>query len=137
MAAPSFSNSYKGYSSVNSTKTATQYDIQIVIQDLLNNLNTRKGERRGNPAYGSIVWDMPFELQTNANMEKLWNDINNILTAETRIKVNSLNLEQYANGIKLAANLTYIGSGQTFDFITSFNNNLSSSNPTSSEVVQA
>ena len=39
-------------------------DEQLVIQDLVNALNIRKGEKVGQPSYGTTLWDFIFEPNT-------------------------------------------------------------------------
>ena len=50
---------YKGFSTVDDTTTNVKlYDYELIKQDILNQFNTRKGERLMNPNFGSIVWDL-------------------------------------------------------------------------------
>ena len=59
---PTFTQRFRGYSSVGTTfLSSVRYDLDLAKQDLLNNFNTRKGERVMMPTFGSIVWDMLFE----------------------------------------------------------------------------
>jgi len=50
---------FKGFSTVNKVKAPyTLTDMALVKQDLLNEFNTRKGERVMRPNFGSIIWDL-------------------------------------------------------------------------------
>ena len=56
---------YKGFSTVDETSTSVKlFDHEIIKQDLLNQFNTRKGERVMNPMFGSIIWDLIYEPLT-------------------------------------------------------------------------
>ncbi len=55
---------YRGYSSVDlkSGVNTSVYDVDAVKQALRNEFNTRLGERRMRPFFGSIVHDLLFDL---------------------------------------------------------------------------
>lgn len=137
MVAPSFSYNYKGYSTKNRVKGINRYDIELVKQDLLNCINTRKGERRGDPSYGSIIQDMVFEPLTQRNLELIWEDIEAIIKAEKRVELLSLDIKQYENGIRMECKLLYIGTDSEIDLTQDFNNNIQSTSSSNNETISA
>ena len=50
-------------------------DEQLVIQDFINALNIRKGEKVGQPDYGTTLWDFVFEPNTADVSTALQNEI--------------------------------------------------------------
>ena len=44
------------------------FDVELVKQDLLNHIYTSKGQRVMNPEYGSIIWDLLFDLKTEFSL---------------------------------------------------------------------
>ena len=53
---------FKGFSSKATKNNFKQYDFECVKQDLLNRLSVRKGERVENPAFGPIIYDVPYNI---------------------------------------------------------------------------
>lgn len=121
-----YKKQFKGYTTVNKTKIIKQYDIDIVKRDLLNNFYTRKGERRGDPSYGSIIWDLLFELDTSKNRKLAYEDAKKILLNEKRCKLNKLELKVYEHGYIIEATLTYKSTNERFSFTQLFNKSLAS-----------
>ena len=115
---------YIGYTTLSSTKITQTTGIDSVKRDLLNAFSCRKGERRGNPGYGTTIYDMVFELNKPSNQELILKDAERILQTEPRVSVDKLKLNIYTYGCEVDAMLTYIGTGQTFNFTVAFNNSL-------------
>lgn len=74
-------------------------DEQLVIQDLINALNIRKGEKVGNPAYGTTLWDFVFEPNTIDVVNQLQDEIRRVASLDPRIYVNSVQAFPRDNGI--------------------------------------
>jgi len=91
---------YTGYSSVANTEIDTRlHDLELVKQDLMNHFNTRIGERVGRPNWGSIIWDLLFDLSDSRTESLVVQDALRIIGEEPRVKllelVPNINLEQH------------------------------------------
>ena len=68
--------STKNKSAINHTLTGKE----LVVEDLLNNIMTRKGERIMMPTYGSIIHDLIFEPLTSNIRTLIEEDLTNIIS---------------------------------------------------------
>lgn len=87
---------YTGVSSVQGL--GNLYDIALVKQDLQNAINTRKGERLMNPEYGSIIWDLLFELKTPSIITEIENDLKRIIESEPRVLLQQMQIVEQEHG---------------------------------------
>lgn len=62
-------------------------DKNLIIMDLLNHFNTRKGERLMNPNFGCVIWDKIFEPLTPALKNIIVNNVTEIIKSDPRISV--------------------------------------------------
>ena len=54
---------YRGISTVNPNNTSFKlFDIALIKQDIINLFHIRKGEKLEDPDFGTIIWDMVYEL---------------------------------------------------------------------------
>ena len=67
--------STKNKQAINHTLTGKE----LVVEDLLNNIMTRKGERIMMPTYGSIVHDLVFEPLTSDIRKLIEDDLTQII----------------------------------------------------------
>ena len=82
--------STKNKSAINHTLTGKE----LVVEDLLNNIMTRKGERIMMPTYGSIIHDLIFEPLTSNIRTLIEEDLTNIISDEPRVNLESINLTE-------------------------------------------
>ena len=82
--------STKNKSAINHTLTGKE----LVVEDLLNNIMTRKGERIMMPTYGSIIHDLIFEPLTSNIRILIEEDLTNIISDEPRVNLESINLTE-------------------------------------------
>jgi len=104
----SLSQFYKGFSTVDPTNYGGKlYDFDLVKQDILNQFNTRKGERLMNPAFGTIIWDLLMEPLTEEVSNLLITDINEIVGSDPRVYPTQIELNEYEQGfiVELTLNL--------------------------------
>ena len=79
---------YKGYSSVNRDFGPFNItDNDLIVQDLLNYLSIRKGEKLHNPAFGTIIWTRLFDPRTPALKNEIKQDIDRIIAYDPRFNV--------------------------------------------------
>lgn len=79
---------YKGYSSVAKSGIDTSvFDLELVQQDILNQFNTRRGERVGRPYYGSIIWDLLFDPGDPRTESLVIQDAERIIGEDPRVEL--------------------------------------------------
>ena len=101
------------------------FDNELVKQDLLNHINTRKGERVMDPEYGSIIWDLLFELQTEFITNEIQRDLTRIIESEPRVTLDFLEIVVVENGYLGNIILTYNELDITEEFTINFNRRIS------------
>ena len=86
---------YNGYSSVNRNFGPFGIaDNDLIVQDLLNHLNIRKGEKLMNPNFGCIIWNRLFDPLTPALKTEIKQDIDRIIAYDPRFDVISQTIVQ-------------------------------------------
>ena len=115
---------YVGYSSVNSDKGTKLYDFDIIKQDIINQFNTRKGERVMNPNFGTIIWDLIFEPFTDDVKQALSDDISRVCNSDPRAVPIQININEQEYGMLLEITLQYVGTDQTANMRLSFDKKL-------------
>jgi phage baseplate assembly protein W len=112
---------YRGFSTVdNSTTNVKLYDYELVKQDLLNQFNTRKGERVMDPEFGSIIWDLIYEPLTPDVKQQISEDIDRILASDPRLTPTLVNIIQQDYGFYLELTLVYNGTDFSDRMILNF-----------------
>ena len=74
-------------------------DAELVIQDLVNALNIRRGEKVGQPSYGTTLWDFVFEPNTPDVTQKLENELQRVISQDPRLNVNRIRAYPKESGI--------------------------------------
>jgi phage baseplate assembly protein W len=119
------SHFYVGFSSLDSANTTSKlYDLELIKQDILNQFNTRKGERVMNPTFGSIIWDLLMEPLTPDVREALDNDITAICKSDPRVTPTSISLTEYPTGYIVEATLVLNGTDQSTNMSLRFDQNI-------------
>jgi len=62
-------------------------DKNLIIMDLINHFNIRKGEKLMNPNYGCLIWDRLFDPLTPALKDAIIKDVSTIIKSDPRISV--------------------------------------------------
>ncbi len=84
---------FTGFSTKNKNAINHQLiDKDLVIEDLMNHIMTRKGERVMLPTYGSIIHDMIFEPLTEETTELIEEDLADIIKDDPRCKFVSIEI---------------------------------------------
>jgi phage baseplate assembly protein W len=112
---------YKGFSTVDESTTNVKiYDYELIKQDILNQFNTRKGERLMDPVFGSVIWDLIYEPLTPAVKQQIASDIDRILASDTRVIPTRVNIVEQDYGFLLELTLTYKNTDVSDNMILSF-----------------
>ena len=97
-------------------------DEQLVIQDFINALNIPKGQKVGNPGYGTTLWSFVFEPNTVDVQFQLQTEIKRVASQDPRLIVNAVNAYPQENGILLEVELA-IAPFNNAQLLTVFFNN--------------
>lgn len=74
-------------------------DKNLIIMDLLNHFNIRKGEKLMNPNYGCLIWDRLFDPLTPELKDAIVRDVDEIVRSDPRISVlNRVTLQESPDG---------------------------------------
>lgn len=84
-------------------------DIDLVKQDLLNQFNTKIGERVMLPDFGSIIHNMLFEPLDDVSKEIIYEDVRRVVSSDPRCElVTDPVLTEIDNGIRIEVELNFI-----------------------------
>jgi phage baseplate assembly protein W len=119
---PKTSQFYVGFSSVDISNTNSKlYDFDLIEQDIINQFQTRKGERVMLPNFGTIIWDLIMEPLTDETYELLAADINTICTSDPRVIPTQINLTEQPSGYFIELTLQLAGTNQSSNLLLTFN----------------
>jgi len=76
-------------------------DATLVIQDFVNSLNIRQGEKVGQPGYGTTLWSFVFEPNTADVQFQLETEIRRVANTDPRLIINTVRAYPQENGILL------------------------------------
>lgn len=103
---------YKGFSFKNYQydKSIVLTDVELVNQDILNHIFTRKGERVNMPTWGTLIPDLLFEQMDEEVVSFMEQEIRSVLLFDPRVQVLNLTVTPlYDRGIVVCtAVLRYI-----------------------------
>lgn len=92
-----------GFGSVTSQiiygKKFRMVDQQLVIQNLVNALNISKGQKVGQPEYGTTLWDFVFDPNTADVQFAIENEIRRVASLDPRLQLNTVRAYPEENGI--------------------------------------
>jgi len=97
-----------GFNTINQNKYFTLTDFPLIKRDLLNAFNIRQGELVGRPAYGTTLWDMLFENQTQDTLQSMYTEIQRVAAGDPRIYISALEVFPQENGLLIQLELTVV-----------------------------
>lgn len=112
--------------SINTGKKFKLTDEQLVIQDFINALNIRQGQKVGNPGYGTTLWDFVFEPNTADVQFQLQNEIRRVASLDPRLQVDYLRAYPQENGILLELQVAVVPFNAATLLSVFFNSNTNS-----------
>jgi phage baseplate assembly protein W len=112
---------YRGYSTVdNYLRSPRLTDFDLVKRDLLNHFNIRKGEKLGNPSFGTIIWDTMFEPFTTDVENAIIDDVKRIVAYDPRLNVTNVIITEYEYGLQIEIELNYAHTNLTSQLSLNF-----------------
>ena len=113
---------YKGFSTANPANRGSKlYDFDLVKQDILNQFNTRKGQRVMNPTFGSIIWEILMEPLTPQIETLLKNDVTKICNSDPRVYPLRILVNEFPQGYLIEITLAMKNTNQTSVLKLAFN----------------
>ena len=97
-----------GFNTINQNKYFTLTDFELIKRDLLNAFNIRQGELVGRCAYGTTLFDMLFENQTQDTLTQIYAEIQRVAAGAPRIYISALEVFPQQNGLLLQLELTVV-----------------------------
>ena len=76
-------------------------DAPLVLRDFINALNINKGEKVGQPGYGTDIWSYIFEPNDADTQFRIQTEIQRVASSDPRILLNSVKSFVQQNGILL------------------------------------
>jgi phage baseplate assembly protein W len=98
-------------------------DQQLVIQDFINALNIRRGEKVGKPSYGTTLWNFVFEPNTSDVQIALEQEIRRVASSDPRILIDYVRAFPKENGILMEVQLGIQPYNQALLLSVFFNSN--------------
>ena len=113
---------YIGYSTIDSISGAkTLTDADLAKRDLLNHFYTRRGERVGNPTFGSILPELVFEPLDEITEQEAKDDVDTIVNNDPRWNVlETLLSKPTEHSLEIKVRLEYIDTGTAEELLLNF-----------------
>ena len=86
-------------------------DKELAKRDLLNHFYTRKGERLGEPEFGSILPELIFEQLDEATIDIVEEDVISVVSTDPRWAFNDVQVTVGEHSIQCEIQLTYLTDG--------------------------
>lgn len=83
-------------------------DQALVIQDFVNSLNIRQGEKVGQPGYGTNLWSFVFEPNNVDTQNKLETEVRRIASLDPRMALNYVKSFPQDNGILIEVEMAVV-----------------------------
>ena len=87
----------------------------LVIEDIMNHIMTRKGERVMLPTYGSIIHEMLFVPLTDETTELIEEDLTNIINDDPRCNFVSIDITDSDHTISAKLRLDILPENETVE----------------------
>jgi len=98
-------------------------DENLVVQDLINALNIRIGEKVGQPQYGTTLWDFVFDPNTQDVQFALETEIRRVAAQDPRLLVDYVKCFPQENGILMEVQLAVVPFNQASILSVFFDSN--------------
>lgn len=99
---------YYGFNTINQDKKFRLVDTELVKRDILNSLMIKQGEKPGNPTYGTSIWNIVFEPQTDSVMRDIEQELTRTVEQDPRVRLNRANIYPEENGVLIELEVTII-----------------------------
>jgi len=100
---------YRGFSSAGVKSVDTRaFNANLVKRDLLNHFETKLGDRRGRPDFGSIIHDLLFDLSDVRTENLVIADAQRILSEDPRVSPLEVSVEVDIDRGRITLNISLL-----------------------------
>jgi phage baseplate assembly protein W len=100
---------FRGFSTVDRVNAPFSLsDMELVKRDLLNEFNTRKGERVMRPNFGCVVWDLLMNPEDAFTEDEIKEDITRIVEKDSRVDLINISVFSDAHTVRAEVELRYV-----------------------------
>lgn len=82
-------------------------DEQLVLRDFLNSFNIKQGDKVGQPAYGTNIWDYVFDPNVGETLNAVEDEVRRLATLDSRIILNTVTAYAHENGILIEVQMAF------------------------------
>jgi phage baseplate assembly protein W len=112
---------YKGFSTIGRGSRWKLSDTELVKRDILNQFQTRKGERLMKPDFGSDIWSFTFEQMGDDLRESIIADAQRIIDSDGRVVSNGIVVREFQNGFQIEMDLFFVTTDVSDNMFVQFN----------------
>lgn len=87
-------------------------DEQLVLRDFLNAFSIRQGDKVGQPAYGTTLWNYVFDPNITEIRDQIEDEVRRVASSDPRLLINTIEVYNRENGVLIEMEIA----------ITPFNN---------------
>ena len=100
---------FKGFSTVDKIRAPySLFDQELIKRDLLNEFQTRRGERLMKPNFGSIIHDLLMEPEDTITDDEIRDDITRICDNDPRVEVKDILIFTADHTVRAEVILKYV-----------------------------
>lgn len=114
---------YYGFNTIDQDKKFRLVDTELVKRDILNSLMIKQGEKPGNPTYGTSIWNIVFEPQTEAVMRDIKQELQRTIEQDPRVKLDRINVYPEENGVLIELEVTVLPTTEQQRLVLFFDQN--------------
>lgn len=82
-------------------------DEQLVLRDFLNSFNIKQGDKVGQPAYGTNIWDYVFDPNVGETLNAVEDEVRRLASLDSRIILNTITAYAHENGILIEVQMAF------------------------------
>lgn len=82
-------------------------DEQLVLRDFLNSFNIKSGDKVGQPAYGTNIWDYVFDPNVGETVSAVEDEVRRLAALDSRIILNTVTAYSHENGILIEVQMAF------------------------------
>lgn len=114
---------YYGFNTIGQDKKFRLVDQDLVKRDILNSLMIKQGEKPGRPSYGTSVWNIIFEPQTESVMRDIEQELKRTIEQDPRVRLDRANLYPEENGVLIELEVTILPTTEQQRLVVFFDQN--------------
>ena len=102
-------NIYKGFSTVGKVRAPyTLIDGELIKQDLLNELKSRKGERVMRPNFGTTIYDILMNPLDQYVIEEVKEEVRRVIEKDPRVQIDEIFTQAIDHLIRVQVQLKFL-----------------------------